>query len=420
MEQAEFTVGIRDLSSEQQQMVRDALLSILESPHFHKSKRYPALLEYAVRHTLEGNLNLLKERVIGAEVFGRPVNYDASNDAVVRSAAGEVRRRLALYSNEHPEARVRIDLPVGSYLTEFHFHSPSANAKSSEEPQATTGTVQSYASPDATHPKSKDTELRAWKAGRVVVLAAVLLLLVSGVVVWHYALDKDRGKREFWRPVLRSNVPALIVVGGGRDPALSENLAPGTNGQDLTQLMMENAIVTAQICSVFREYGRDCKVTPAQSATLADLHDKSIVLVGAFDNTWTRRLLAPLRYQFNFDTSAPAASPRTRMVVDHDHPEHISTWKVGPDGPSPEFGNEYAIVGRFRSEITDGMVVVAAGLGPEGTSSAGEFVCAPDRLHEVLTLAPKGWKGSDFEAVLQIGVVQGKAGHVEVVATQFW
>jgi hypothetical protein len=415
MEQPEFTVESQDLTSSQQQMVRETLRSILESPYFCKSKRYPALLEYAVCSTLDGNSNLLKERTIGTEVFGRPADYDSTCDPIVRIAALEVRKRIELYFIKHPDAPVRIELYAGSYIAKFHFRAPSANDTPSEEPQADIEEVQDSAASDATPPESKSKRRRTWVAGLGAVLATALLLMVAGAAVWHYYVH-GRAKREFWWSVLHNDVPAVIVMGEGPDASLTA----GTSGQDLKPLVMENAIVTAQICSVFRKYARDCKITPAQSATLEDLHGKSVVLVGAFDNEWTQRLMAPLRYQFQYDESGPSTPPRARMIADRGHTGSVSTWRVGPNGPSPELGDEFAIVGRFRSDITDGTVVVAAGIGPTGTSSAGEYVCTPEKLREILSLAPKDWKGFNFEAVLQIEVVQGHGGHVKVAATQFW
>src|SRR5208282_6514007 len=38
------------------------LQTVLASPHFSNSKRYPALLKYIVEHTLAGKSDLLKER----------------------------------------------------------------------------------------------------------------------------------------------------------------------------------------------------------------------------------------------------------------------------------------------------------------------------------------------------------------------
>jgi len=73
------------------------LQTVLASPHFSNSKRYPALLKYIVEHTLAGKSDLLKERTLGVEVFDRPATYDTNADTVVRYTAGEVRKRLLLF-----------------------------------------------------------------------------------------------------------------------------------------------------------------------------------------------------------------------------------------------------------------------------------------------------------------------------------
>src|SRR5438045_7815788 len=80
--------------------VREQLSRLLVHPLFANSKRYPALLAYAVEQTLLGNAGDLKERSIGVEVFGRSPTYDANADPVVRITAGEVRKRLTQYYYE--------------------------------------------------------------------------------------------------------------------------------------------------------------------------------------------------------------------------------------------------------------------------------------------------------------------------------
>src|SRR5579863_4842436 len=57
---------------------------MLRSSHFRNSKRYPAFLGHVVRRTLEGDLDSLKERILGIEVFKRPHDYDTGADPVVR------------------------------------------------------------------------------------------------------------------------------------------------------------------------------------------------------------------------------------------------------------------------------------------------------------------------------------------------
>src|SRR5215467_15893629 len=83
------------LTAEQASLVRSALQSVISSDAFAPSKRCQDFLRLVVEHALTGDLDSLKERMIGVEMFGRPVDYDTANDAVVRVKATEVRRRLA-------------------------------------------------------------------------------------------------------------------------------------------------------------------------------------------------------------------------------------------------------------------------------------------------------------------------------------
>src|ERR1035441_1644015 len=102
--------------------VRKQLARLLASSLFQHSKHYPALLRYVVNEALDGRSGQLKERALGVEVFGRDPDYDTNADPVVRTSACEVRKRIAQYYHEPGhEAEIRIDLPSGSYIAEFHF-----------------------------------------------------------------------------------------------------------------------------------------------------------------------------------------------------------------------------------------------------------------------------------------------------------
>src|SRR5947207_8907328 len=93
---------------------------MLRSRHFRNSRRYPAFLAHIVRHTLEGDLGSLKERILGIEVFKRQHDYDTGADPVVRITAGEVRKRIALYYHDDGTGQeLRIELPPGSYVPTF-------------------------------------------------------------------------------------------------------------------------------------------------------------------------------------------------------------------------------------------------------------------------------------------------------------
>jgi hypothetical protein len=108
--------------------ILDELRTVLASPHFSHSKRYPALLQFIVENTLEGRTDLLKERTLGVEVFDRPPTYDTNADTVVRYTAGEVRKRLLLYYSElGRNSNIRISLPAGSYIPKMNIKLEQAN-----------------------------------------------------------------------------------------------------------------------------------------------------------------------------------------------------------------------------------------------------------------------------------------------------
>jgi len=124
MATGQHSVTAHKLSAEQANLVRTALESVISSDAFVPSKRCQDFLRLVVEHALAGNLDSLSERMIGAEMFRRPVDYDTSNDAVVRVRATEVRKRLAQYYREAVLTPVvRIDLLPGSYVPEFHWSS---------------------------------------------------------------------------------------------------------------------------------------------------------------------------------------------------------------------------------------------------------------------------------------------------------
>ena len=109
-----------DLDPERIALVRSHLKEVLRSPAFEGGTRARQFLELVVEHALAGRYDDLRERMIGAEMFGRPIDYDTANDAVVRVKATEVRRKLAQYYQERKETSpVRIALPSGSYVPKF-------------------------------------------------------------------------------------------------------------------------------------------------------------------------------------------------------------------------------------------------------------------------------------------------------------
>ena len=155
--------------------VRDELRKIFASEAFKGGKRAQDFLQLVVEHALAGRLDNLRERMLGVEMFGRPVDYDTANDAVVRVKASEVRRRLAqYYGGLDSPSPVRIELPPGSYVPQFlygRFAAPQAAAPS---------LVASPARPSEPI-EAPQSEPAAWR--RLFLLGASLLIIAAAVTV---------------------------------------------------------------------------------------------------------------------------------------------------------------------------------------------------------------------------------------------
>jgi hypothetical protein len=99
------------------EMIRAQLDLLVRDEVFRSSRRSVAFLRYVVEQTLNGSANQIKERTIGVEVFGRQPTYDTNLDHIVRTAATELRKRLAIYyGDEKHRAELRMGLIPGSYV----------------------------------------------------------------------------------------------------------------------------------------------------------------------------------------------------------------------------------------------------------------------------------------------------------------
>jgi len=155
-----------EISREQADSIRSALELVISSDAFAGSKQCQDLLRLMVEHVLSGELDALCERMIGVEMFGRPADYDTANDAVVRVRATEVRKRLAQYYDEVTlPPIVRIELPPGSYVPEFHW---------SQRTRVEAGLVTS-AAPVGLAPQ--------WRRKSALMIVAVLGIVGLGLIV---------------------------------------------------------------------------------------------------------------------------------------------------------------------------------------------------------------------------------------------
>lgn len=94
---------------------------ILSSELFCQSPRLSRLLRFLVEKAVTGAVHETTEHAIGIAVFNRdPAKYYTCEDPIVRVQVGRLRHKLKMYyAKEGRGAKIRICIPVGSYMPTF-------------------------------------------------------------------------------------------------------------------------------------------------------------------------------------------------------------------------------------------------------------------------------------------------------------
>jgi tetratricopeptide (TPR) repeat protein len=100
--------------------MRKAAAKVLRSQLFSNAPRMSLFLKFIVEEAISGRSDLIKESVIGVEVFGKDANYDPRADATVRTEAMKLRAKLQhYYEGEGRLDDVTISVPKGRYAPIF-------------------------------------------------------------------------------------------------------------------------------------------------------------------------------------------------------------------------------------------------------------------------------------------------------------
>jgi hypothetical protein len=398
-------------SDHDRQLVRQELAELLKTDYFANSKRYPALLLYVVEKTLEGRSEDLKERVLGIEVFQREPDYDTNSDTIVRVTAGEVRKRLAvIYHESEFEHAVQITLPTGSYVPEFFLNTVSDAAVPPSETDLAVTRDNSPLEPGNSSSVQRSTPFWLMRDRRAAGVMLALLAVACFALFLRLRTEANNTSVDrFWQPLRVSSTPAIICPGA---VIFSTNglkgIAQAEKKDEYPYTSISTAGVIANLVDLFAKYHMEYVVQPTSTITLTDMTRHPVVLIGAYDNEWTLRLLNDLRFRF-------AANPE-RQIYDETNPSTI--W-VRPKGMPFKDQDDFAIVARFHDKLTDNTVIVIAGVGKNGTEAAARFVTTP-RYLDLLNQQIKDWASKNLEIVIKTKVVDSKTGAPSIEAVHVW
>ncbi len=198
--------------------IRDQLDLIVQDQAFRTSKRSVQFLRYVVEQTLSGAAEQIKERTIGVDVFGRPASYDTAADHVVRTAAIELRKRLAVYYNDERHRsrtpnQLRPRIIRSPILIPIADRSVFAKTSHSDFLQRS-GTSRRIGRANRTEAHTPSPLAMDSRFG-----ASVGLLLAVLSISGYLALKNLDAEYLFWRPVLDSPGSVLLAIGDIPDGA---------------------------------------------------------------------------------------------------------------------------------------------------------------------------------------------------------
>jgi hypothetical protein len=314
----------------------------------------------------------------------------------VRTTAGEIRKRIAQYYHEPGRtSEIRIELPSGSYVPEFHW--PALKVVVNE---------------------SADVPIRKnqrpyWAAGFAA--GALVLLIVAG----SRPRAGESSSDQFWAPVFGSSNSVLFCL--GTPPAAHEAkpldfnaITLGAAHQNLTNTVgLGDAVTLARLTSLVGARHKTFTVRNEFNSTLDDLRGNPAILIGAFNNEWTLRLTTGMRFTFEKD-------PDKFVYRIKDNQNGSASWGLDMNMLAKNQTADYALVSRVYDSTTQRMVVVVAGIGQIGTIAAGEFLSDPRYMDALAGRAPKDWEHKNVQVVLTAEVIDGHSGPPRIVTAYFW
>lgn len=401
------------------EMIKAQLRRIEASAQFIHSRRYPRFLNYVVHKTLQGKQDELKERTIGVEAFGRAPDYDLNADPIVRITAGEVRKRLAQFyyeSGHKPEWR--IELHPGSYVPEFKYITDEAERAHEAPAGELTGGGGEHGRATATHePGAGEPRRRGrlWLTGGALLLLAVAA--AAGVYLWQ---SGNSAYDRFWRPVLDNPNPVLIAVGSvtamqEQNPQPNSQLASSVGGHPLSSdpVAMADAVSVSRFLHVLFGRSKQSAIQSSTDTSFSDLQKGPVILVSGFNNPWTMRLTDSLHYHF------VRSGPDDFEIVDHLSPAR-ERWAVNTLTPFTGMASDYGLVARFHDPTTDQVIVVAAGIGEDGTLAASELLSSKSYMGELSAEGKLPRRYKNIEAVIETETIDGKPGPPHILAVYTW
>jgi hypothetical protein len=383
---------VQDLKTEPRSLndqIASHVGSVLSSPAFISSKRCQQLLTHIVNETIEGRSVEITERTIAYAVFGKGQKFEPSEDSLVRVKAHEVRRRLADFYRDNPDAEVRVELPLGGYVPVFRSRVPSEPTPEVKDLPVAPLTI--------SHLMTRRTTLR-WIGGAVVAAAAIPAAT--------YMLNKRASTpiERLWKPVADAKAPLIISI-----PVLTTQTP---NGLIRDRVGLGVAAAISLGANFLNAHSLAYRLRFGSALTFEQLKEQPSLLLGGFTSVWGMWATKGLRFKL-----VSGEKWADSYIEDSQSGRRYQAENLQPDGYATA---DYAVVSRLFHPASGQIMFVAAGITTFGTEGAASVLFDPRTFANVVQNAPTNWESKNFEAIVKVAILGTTPSLPEVTVEHFW
>jgi hypothetical protein len=393
---------------------------IVASPQFVRSARLKTFLLYVTRCALLDHADQVTEQQIGIHVFGRPTDYHAGDDNIVRSQARFLRTKLSEYFDSPPgrEEPIVLSIPKGSYLPHF---APAAG----ELP-----------SPALPAPRSRR---RLWVVSGValaiVVLAAAWIARprVAGLVADNSVWGRLFDGHQTTMIVASDYIFSMIQEAAGRTLTLDEYLgadyfdrvAKLNAASGLDHLFpniaqrhytgFENVSSVARLSALKQAQATRTVVRFARDLSMRDVASGNLILLGSKQsNPWVQLYEPKLNFEFEYQSDSHS------VFIVNRAPQKGEESRYLPSALDATARVIYGSIAFLPNLNHDSSVLILQGTSMGGTEVALELLGNEsqfqDLIRRITGRTPRDGAPPHFEALIRTQSINGVAAESSIAA----
>jgi len=405
----------------------EELRRVTSSQSFAKAPRLCSFLSYIVEKSIEGDVESLTEQQIGIHVFNRRPGYNSNDDNIVRGTARALRQRLATYYlTEGAHDGIRIEIPKGAYVAQFHEGPAPSGLLSADHEEIADET---HPVPPATvHPSSLWPMLLGWVAAAVSALAAL----------WPFAHERWTRSHALaaplWNTLFTRDRPTLIVPGDAglnmyetlskrtvdlnaysqqnyqTDPHSEADLAAMLGARFYTT-MADLQLVSRLTRLPQAEETQRTQILFARDLAASDIKDANLILMGTQSyNPWMQLFQNGPTLRMSWDVNQDLFTVSNLAPRAGEPREYQWTVKNGVQGG-------LTLISLTDNTQGSGRVLLIQGTTMGGVFAAADFLGNRTLLEPILTQAQRP-DGSlrNFDVLLQSDFIREGASNLRILA----